>query len=228
LVAGALVAITVGGSYGVSRLTTLSRELSLAAVRDAAAQEALVLEQMNSFYSSEVTGRVDRAHVKVTHDYRDYASAIPIPATFLSEFTKKLSDNGLGVAVKHYSDFPFRFRGEANLDEFGKHALAELRKTPGVPVEALDEVGGRKVLRYAVARQMGESCVTCHNSHPDSTKTDWRVGDVRGVLEIQRPLDAGEDRSREGLNQTLLVMTALVVSLVGVAAIALLRSARAK
>jgi class 3 adenylate cyclase len=31
---------------------------------------------------------------------------------------------------------------------------------------------------------MGEACVNCHNSHPDSPKTDWKVGDVRAIQEI--------------------------------------------
>jgi adenylate cyclase len=31
---------------------------------------------------------------------------------------------------------------------------------------------------------MGPVCVSCHNMHPDSPKTDWKVGDVRGIQEI--------------------------------------------
>jgi class 3 adenylate cyclase len=31
---------------------------------------------------------------------------------------------------------------------------------------------------------MGAPCVGCHNSHPDSPKHDWEVGDVRGIQEI--------------------------------------------
>ena len=31
---------------------------------------------------------------------------------------------------------------------------------------------------------MGQTCVSCHNTHPDSPKRDWRVGDVRGIQEI--------------------------------------------
>ena len=31
---------------------------------------------------------------------------------------------------------------------------------------------------------MGPVCVSCHNTHPDSPKTDWKVGDVRGIQEI--------------------------------------------
>jgi signal transduction histidine kinase len=36
---------------------------------------------------------------------------------------------------------------------------------------------------------MQESCIGCHNSRPDSPKRDWRVGDLRGVLEVTLPLD---------------------------------------
>jgi hypothetical protein len=31
---------------------------------------------------------------------------------------------------------------------------------------------------------MGAACVNCHNSHPESPKWDWKVGDVRGIQEI--------------------------------------------
>jgi len=31
---------------------------------------------------------------------------------------------------------------------------------------------------------MGAACVACHNSHPESPKRDWIVGDVRGIQEI--------------------------------------------
>ena len=31
---------------------------------------------------------------------------------------------------------------------------------------------------------MGAACVNCHNSHPESPKHDWKVGDVRGMQEV--------------------------------------------
>jgi class 3 adenylate cyclase len=31
---------------------------------------------------------------------------------------------------------------------------------------------------------MGQTCVACHNTHPDSPKRDWKIGDVRGIQEI--------------------------------------------
>jgi class 3 adenylate cyclase len=31
---------------------------------------------------------------------------------------------------------------------------------------------------------MAQVCVNCHNSHPDSPRHDWKVGDVRGIQEV--------------------------------------------
>ncbi|MBI3604091.1 MAG: hypothetical protein HY205_06540 [Nitrospirae bacterium] len=59
-------------------------------------------------------------------------------------------------------------------------------------------------------------CVGCHNTHPDSPKTDWKVGDVRGVVEVVRPLDTVVAKSRAGLQDTFLFMLGLAgVGVVG-------------
>ena len=42
----------------------------------------------------------------------------------------------------------------------------------------------------------------------NSPKLDWKVGDVRGVVEIIRPLDRDERRAREGLRETVTLVAA--------------------
>jgi methyl-accepting chemotaxis protein len=49
----------------------------------------------------------------------------------------------------------------------------------------------------AIADKMvSEVCTGCHNSRADTPKNDWRLGDVRGVLEarsnISKPLASGQ------------------------------------
>lgn len=44
---------------------------------------------------------------------------------------------------------------------------------------------------------MGKSCVECHNSHPDSPKRDWKVGDVRGFQAIDIPTAFASSSSME-------------------------------
>jgi CheY-like chemotaxis protein len=57
---------------------------------------------------------------------------------------------------------------------------------------------------------MREACVNCHNSHPQTPKNDWRVGDVRGVVEVSVPLKLVIARTEASFSQ--------IWSLVGLAA----------
>ena len=49
----------------------------------------------------------------------------------------------------------------------------------------------------------------------NSPKLDWKVGDVRGVVEIIRPLDRDVARARAGLQETFLLVGIVAGSLVG-------------
>jgi hypothetical protein len=223
--AGMLVAVLAGSAYGIGRMASLGTSLVHQTALDSAAMGAQILQDVNSLYSSNVAGRVDPDKVEVTHDYLSKAHAIPIPATFLTDLGAKISDHATGVHVRQYSDHPFRFRAPWKLDEFEKSALVALRADPTETVSSFEDVDGRPVLRYAIGRRMEASCVQCHNTHPDSTKTDWKVGDVRGVLEIVRPLDQDVARIREGLSGTLLVVAGIVSSLMLLSALVIVRSA---
>ena len=75
---------------------------------------------------------------------------------------------------------------------------------------------------------MEPSCVVRHNEHPASPKKDWKVGEVRGVLEIVRPLDDDVARVTSGVRGTLLVVAAIVGGLVLLSAIGIVRTAAAK
>src|SRR5207248_9257722 len=127
-----------------------------------------------------------------------------------------------GMQVRIYSDHPFRTRKDGGpKDGFEESALARLRADPDVPVTSFEEVDGRPSLRYAIARRMQASCVACHNFHPDSTFKEWKVGDVRGVVEIIRPLDRDVARAREGLSEAFALMAAVSVVLLGLSVLVL-------
>jgi len=68
---------------------------------------------------------------------------------------------------------------------------------------------------------MKQTCVQCHNGHSESTKKDWKEGEVAGVLEIIRPLDRDADRAREGLRMTLVLMAVICGSLLGLSVLVL-------
>lgn len=118
-----------------------------------------------------------------------------------------------------YSDYPFLWRKEGGpQDSFEKDALTELRRNPDKPFYRFENYQGQPYLRYAVADLLRESCVDCHNNHPESPKRDWKEGDVRGVLEVNWPMETFNANVKSGLEkskQTLWIITAFWLILVG-------------
>jgi hypothetical protein len=192
--------------------TWLVRSIAL----ESAAQQAELLEEATKEFSRNVQ-RVVQASFTVNKTVPPTPGTVPlsIPATFLHDVGEQVGLVGrTGVKVRQYSDYPFPWRTDGGpRDDFEREALRRLRESKGEEtVHEFTEVAGERVVRYAQARVMEQSCVDCHSTHPKSPRKDWKVGDVRGVLEIIRPLDKDEARVGEALRLALLV-SAIVSSL---------------
>lgn len=209
---------------GLWQLSRLSDQLVQSAAIEGAAFEAQTLETVQDFYSTVVVDKVKDV-VPVTHRYAMIHGAIPVPASFTIDLGEHLRESQTsGMFVRLYSDYPFEHRKNGGpKDEFETTALRELRRNPDRPFYRFEPYEGRPTLRYAAARVMQATCVVCHNSHPDSTKTDWQVGDVRGVLEIIRPLDADIARASVRLRETFIYMLGVSVLLLALAVFFLFR-----
>ncbi len=207
---------------GLWHLSRLSVQLVQATALQGAALEADILQQVQDFYSKVVVDNV-KDEVPVTHRYAVVKGAIPVPASFMIDLGEHIQKSQTtAMYVRLYSDYPFRYRNDGGPeDEFEQLALAHLHENAGKPFYRFESYRGTKSLRYAVARVMEASCVACHNSHEDSMKRDWKVGDVRGVLEIIRPLDQDILRTQTSLRNTFLYMLALSVLLVALAGVSL-------
>lgn len=202
---------------GLWHFSRLSDQLVESTAVAGAGFEAETLAVVQDYYSKVVVDRV-REKVPVTHRYAIIEGAIPVPASFtidLGEHIRKAQVTG--TLTRLYSAFPFRQRDGGPRDSFEHAALQELAKQPDRPFYRFEDYQGRRSLRYATARVMQQDCVNCHNSHPDSTKKDWKVGEVRGVLEIIRPLDADVARTQKSLRETFHFMIGFSVLLAGLA-----------
>jgi len=145
-----------------------------------------MISAIRGYYGSDVVDRVLSAHstTQVAPNYQDIPGAIPLPATLSLELGKVIGDKQPNISYRFVSDYPFRNRAAHVLDDFETHALASLRKNPNQPPIYQSSTGLRSQVRLVSPIVMGSACVSCHNSHPDSPKTDWKVGDVRGIQEL--------------------------------------------
>jgi hypothetical protein len=228
MAASLLAAVLAGSTFGLWHLTLLSGQLVRSTALESAAQQSEMIVVVGDYYSSQVVDRVQSTGVPVTHDYVARKGAIPLPATFTIESGQKIGERSeTGMEVRLYSDFPFRSRHDGGpRDVFERTALAELRRQPDVPFYRFEVYGGRDSLRYATARRMQTDCVNCHNGDRNSTKRDWKVGEVGGVLEVIRPLDRDIRRTRAGLRGTFLLMAVVSGGLLGLSGLILLVRSR--
>lgn len=227
--AGLLLAISIGSAAGLWSLYELSERLIRSSALESAAQQSETLDAINNYYSAAVVDRIsDIKKVNVTHDYPNHKGAIPLPATLTIELGRLISEKSKsGVQVRVYSDYPFKSRKDGGpKDPFERAALRHLGQTPDTPYSRFENFQGLPSLRYATARVMKDSCIKCHNEHPESPKRDWKVGEVVGVVEIIRPLDRDADRARRGLRGTFILMGAVSGSLLGLTALVLVAGNR--
>ena len=183
-----LVAAVLLGLAGLPIAVWLDlRSLSERLLHLQASETGRIIDDMRSFYASDVVGRVLQAHGQVTTGAADYGKvpgAIPIPATLSIELGNRISGHDGAVKYRFVSDLPFAGREPHVLDAFENGALTSLRANPGQPVVEVTGSLLERQVRIATPIKMGEVCVGCHNTHPDSPKRDWKVGDVRGIQEV--------------------------------------------
>ncbi len=162
------------------------RALSNNHLRHQANELNTVIEAVRGYYARNVVARVLGATTatRVVHNYSDVPGAIPIPATLSLELGKAITDQEANVRYRFVSDLPFLRRQPHQLDDFERSALARLRQDSSAPIYEDSGTAFTRQVRIAAPVKMAQACVGCHNTHPESPKRDWKVGEVRGIQEI--------------------------------------------
>ncbi|MCH7571100.1 MAG: DUF3365 domain-containing protein, partial [Deltaproteobacteria bacterium] len=199
----------------VAHMSNLEKRLTEEAALENAVHYSDALSEFRALYTAEVVNRVIPLGIEVTHDYESKEGAIPLPATLAMALGKRIGEKGSGARTRLYSAYPFPWRVNYVVpDSFEEAAWESLNSNSDKPYYSFTEYEGASVLRYATADLMQTGCVSCHNSHPQSPKTDWKEGDVRGILEVILPVDTNMTVSKSGLARTFVFM--ILITLFGV------------
>jgi signal transduction histidine kinase/CheY-like chemotaxis protein/HPt (histidine-containing phosphotransfer) domain-containing protein len=205
---GLLVLATTAATFWY--VNRLQEQLVTDLAEQGARLQSESLEELRSLYTSEVVEKVRARGIVVTHDFASDPHAIPLPATLTIELGKRIGVRDSGMQVRLFSAYPFPWRKDGGpQDAFEREALTSLSSNPAKSFVRVESFQGRPAVRYAVADVMRTSCVACHNSHPSSPKTDWKVGDVRGVLEVTRPIAPVAVAAQESLRNSFALILGL-------------------
>lgn len=162
---------------------------AISAATDTARQTANQIKAIRSYYTKYV---VDDAKASGTLspgiDHKNDPATIPLPATLVHDVSNLVAQEQVSFSL--YSPYPFENRADRPTDNFMEQAWATLSENPEASFQQTETINGSTFLRVAVADQMSsEVCVACHNTVAGSPKTDWQLGDLRGVIEVRRNLD---------------------------------------
>lgn len=125
--------------------------------------------------------------LEAREDWKSVHGALPLPAQMMRMGAEQALAADTGLSYLLLSPWPINKQNRART-ELETRGLAEVTRT-GKPVYGSEVLDGRTyfaALYPDVA--VAEACVSCHNAHPDSSRRDFKTGDVMGAVVVRFPL----------------------------------------
>jgi len=202
--------IVIAYSFLASTTQTLTHQTS----KINAQRYLEALSAFRTLYTEEVVNTAKKQNITISHDYKNIKNSIPLPATLSMALGKEIGKFQSGAQTFLYSRYPFPWREQENKaifnQDFSQQAWQSLTKNPEQAFFRFEEVNGQMSIRYAIADVMRSGCVDCHNSHEKTPKNDWKLGDVRGVMEVILPINKAQFAAQSSLQATFIVLFAMI------------------
>ncbi len=148
------------------------------------------------YYSSVVMPRLTALQASVSADYHHTPNAFPLPATFIREVTEMIANSPAGYRVKLISPWPINKKNGIQ-DAFQEEGFKALLTTNTKMFKRQEQANGTTVMRFLVPdRAVANSCLGCHNVHPNSPKQDFQLNDIMGGIEISIPIESALQAAR--------------------------------
>ncbi|MCP4253780.1 MAG: response regulator [Candidatus Scalindua sp.] len=150
-----------------------------------------------SYYTTNVIDKLKKesADFKTGANYHEHDGAIALPATFVRETSESLDKN---AGYNYDLVSKWNINNKMGLDdEFKQKAWNSLSQDNKTAYAEFVSVGSGVEYHYATADMANiKGCVSCHNSHPDSPKNDFKVGDLMGILVVTTQVTKDPDVAR--------------------------------
>ena len=148
------------------------------------------------YYSAVVMPRLTAMNLSISAEYHLTPNAFPLPATFIREVTEMIANSPAGYRVKLISPWPINKKNGVQ-DAFQEEGFKALLTTNTKMFKRQEHANGTTVMRFLVAdRAVSQSCLGCHNTHPNSPKQDFRLNDIMGGIEVSIPIESALQQAR--------------------------------
>lgn len=128
-------------------------------------------------YTKRIVGGGSAAGLQFGEDWAEPGvDKGPLPALFLRLVARRMETKPEPLGLYLGSDQPINPSNRFSADQITQFLQVKTNRAPSF---------GQTETGFSVAMYpdlaSAQPCVDCHNEHPDSPKTDWRLGDVMGA-----------------------------------------------
>jgi len=149
-----------------------------------------VMESDRIVYTKNVVNRLQNKEkvIKASEHWED-DKALPLPAQMFRMGAELVAQKNVGFSYGLLSLWPVNKQNEPKT-EIEKAGLDFVAKNGGKESYYGEEKLGDTTYFTAVYADVAvaDACVTCHNNHADSPRTDFKLGDVMGGVVIRIPI----------------------------------------
>jgi hypothetical protein len=146
-----------------------------------------VMESDRIVYTKQVVNRLQQEKVIKANEHWKDAKALPLPAQMfrmgsemVSEKTKDFSYGLLSLWAVNKQNLP-----KTEVEKKGLEAVAAKQD----PYYGEEMLGGKKYFTAVYPDvAVAEACISCHNEHEDSPRTDFKMGDTMGGVVVRIPV----------------------------------------
>ena len=141
-------------------------------------------DAVRTLWTGEIVGKGKKAGLDFSEEWRDNRiQAGPLPALFLREAASALEKHVIRLSLFLGSDYPIN---PSNLFKGQQKTAFEAIKKNHQPQFFYTKDTGLHTAMFPDYSSV-QPCVSCHNDHPDSPKTDWKINDVMGATTWSYP-----------------------------------------
>lgn len=147
-----------------------------------------VIQADRTIYTTEVVERMQmRGIVTASENWRQ-TGRLPLPAQFLIEAGRLVAEQPNGIRFRLISDWAIN-KKNMPATEFERIGLTEILVNPDRPYRGVITEGGIRYFQSLYPdKAVSQTCIGCHNAHPDSPRRDFKPRDVMGGLLLTIPL----------------------------------------
>lgn len=149
-----------------------------------------VMESDRTVYTRMVVNRLQNEEkvIKASEHWKD-EKALPLPAQMFRFGAEMVAEKNAGFTYSLLSLWPVN-KQNAPRTSAEKAGLEQIAKNPKTPYYTEETLGKTKYFTAVYAdRAVAPACVSCHNEHRDSPRTDFKIGDVMGGVVLRIPME---------------------------------------